>query len=500
MVLKNFVLRHWEGKFSLPVSYWLIGTLLGTGLIVTSVILAEVLELFTESLTTTAWLQFLILPFIWVVLLWIYVGIWKSATHYLEQGKSIVWGRLAKLGVIVGLLQITTTIVNEHIPTLNVMKDFLTGSDPIGKVTSQVIDDGRTLYVSGVFGNGSSKEIISQLNRNLSIKRIHLNSLGGRYKEVLRVSDEIQLRKLETYVEKECLSFCTVVFLSGVRRYATPQARIGFHAPYGYASREQEQTGRVSARTLYQSFGLPREFINRILDTPSESMWYPGYDELLRLGVISALTSGGESKLLGSVKTLTTESVKSVMMRIPIWQSFEKKYPGILDTVAKQITDGSKKGMTDADIQNLSRNYIATFQSKAIAESTPQLRVEFAKLAMEQSREISRLGPTFCSAFLQGNLDITKSVSKTLVKRESDITISALEAKFIAPQGFSENRFQQYLETAVKDLNTQELSAMADTTQKPTTHTCNALVKFYEGINGLPTNQIDIVMYGLLKQ
>jgi hypothetical protein len=58
---------------------------------------------------------------------------------------------------------------------------------------------------------------------------LRLQSPGGRIAESVSLARLIRRHSLDTYVESECDSACTVAFLSGRERIATLDARLGFH-------------------------------------------------------------------------------------------------------------------------------------------------------------------------------------------------------------------------------------------------------------------------------
>lgn len=498
---QNFIKRHWNGEISLPIAYWGIGTFLGFSIIFLTSLLIEVIEPLTPSITYSAWIVLLFYPFLWIVLLWIYVGIWKSSTKYIANGSSKTWGYLARIAVGLALLQIIGLVFSIHFPVMKKMSEFALGSDPMGTVAVELLDDGKTLYVKGVFGNGTSKTIISALDNNPSVKRLNLNSNGGRLKEVIRLSSEVQKRKLETYTEDRCLSFCTIIFLSGTPRYSTPRARIGFHAPYFFDGELLGSIGIDESKKLYQSFNLPNTFIEKIFSTPNSEMWYPSYQELVSIGVVTASSLGGESNLLKTdLLNYSNEQIQEFLLKAPIFAAYEKKFPGIVKEVSKKMSVAIKSGSSDAELMTSSRTYLAPYQMKTIAKSNPQIRISFSELAYEQSKYLETLGPKFCHAFLLGKLDITKNLPKELVDRELSLTNNALESTYVPPQGYSTKEFEKVSLTAVAEMTEAEINSITDLNLPPSSSTCSGLVKLYGGIKALPSLKRDIAIYGMLNQ
>jgi hypothetical protein len=497
----NFIKRHWNGEISLPVAYWGIGIFFSFSIILLISLLNELIDSFTPSLTYSSWVVLLSYPILWIISLWIYVGIWKSSTNYVQNGSSKTWGYLAKIAVIIGLLQVCALAISTHLPIMQKMSEFALGSDPMGTVSIAFLDDGKTLYIQGAFGNGSSKSIISTLEKNPSVKRLNLNSYGGRLKEVIRLSSEVQKRKLETYTEDRCLSFCTVIFLSGMPRYSTPGARIGFHAPHFLDGEHLQSIGIDESKKLYQSFNLPSAFIERIFLTPNSDMWYPSYQELVSFGVVTNSSLGGESNFLRTYLTnYSSEQIQEYLLKIKLFATYENKFPGIVKKVSEKMIAAMKSGINDADLLTAGRTFLIPYQSKAIAQSTPKIRISFSELAYDQSKRVETLGPQYCHAFLSGTLDITKNLPKEIVDREIALTNDALNSTYLQPQKFSIAEFQKIIQTVVANMSDAEINAINDLKLAPSSSTCSSLVKLYGGINILPPIERDIAIYGLLNQ
>jgi hypothetical protein len=229
--MKKFILTHWRGEFSLPISYWGISFLLVVILRIASELLSGELEALSTSLTATAWLLFISYIVQFTLLTWSYVGTWRSASRYAAESKPFAWSVLAKFAIVSGVIQISSTFITQEAPILKVFIPYLLGTDSNQVIKVQILDDGQTLKLSGVFGNGSYNVVKKSLDTNPEIKKIYLDSSGGLYKEVSLTAETILTRRIDTYVEDKCLSFCTIVFLAGYNRFSTPTAKFGFHAP-----------------------------------------------------------------------------------------------------------------------------------------------------------------------------------------------------------------------------------------------------------------------------
>jgi len=502
-MIKEFVKRHWRGQISLPISYWIIGCLLSSGLVVLTVNLLELALPWAPSLTYTSWFVLSAYLLIVAITIWTNVGIWRASTNHIKAGKSKLWGRLAKTGVIVAALMVSTQAITVHMPAIKSISPFLTGNDPsFQPVEYEILDQGNTLAILGDISNGSSSIISAALDRNPMVTKLYLDSDGGRIKEALKISSEVGRRQLDTYVEGDCLSACTFIFLAGAQRYATPNARIGFHKPALDDDSNKLLTAEVERYTKdeYRKFNVPEEFLTKIFSTPHNEMWFPSHKELVEIGVVTDSTQGGETtRWQKSLNANSATDVKRALLEQPIWQAMSRKLPNVVDEISTQMFVAMKQGKSDADVLNESRKYISPYSMEIIAKSTPKIRADFAELALDQSRHIATLGPEFCKSFVTSSLDVTQVLPYTLVEREVALLQAALESDFIAPSNYSEPAFEQSLGRVMSEMTHAEIVAASDPTAPGTAETCSGLVKFYEGFAKLPAAERDIGFYGLFR-
>lgn len=76
-----------------------------------------------------------------------------------------------------------------------------------------------------------------------------LQSPGGLVKEALQIGVEIRIRNFATMVasDGECFSACGLIWVSGARRYMSPDSKIGFHAAYREENGEYKESGVANA-------------------------------------------------------------------------------------------------------------------------------------------------------------------------------------------------------------------------------------------------------------
>ncbi|GKQ56086.1 RDD family protein [Bradyrhizobium sp. Ce-3] len=297
----NYLVRHWRGELSLPVSYWVNGTVLGAGLGVVIGVLGHVLnERGSEYLVL--WLVSVIAIWASIVLLriWVTVGVWRAASHYQASGKSF-WGGAAKVVTTLGVAYVAYSCLFVAAPQIAGVYEIVTGDTRVGPHQFRVLANGRGLEFSGGITFGVAHELETLLDAMSSVRTVQLNSIGGRMREAQKMADLIKARGLNTYVALSCLSACTVVFLGGKERVLLARSgKLGFHQTSfrGMTALDRQAAIETEIARL-RGFGLSRAFAEHVTATPPSSMWYPDQNELLREKVATRLYVPAPSKPAG---------------------------------------------------------------------------------------------------------------------------------------------------------------------------------------------------------
>jgi hypothetical protein len=289
---QNYFARHWRGELSLPKSYWLNGVL--GGVAVGAVIAGFGIVIAREGdAKPLLWLA--AIGAIWLCVLlfaaWQSVGVWRSATRYKRSGRSF-WGGAAKTMTVLGALQSAATFATVGAPQLAGIFEIVTGDSRVGPHQFHVLANGQMLEFSGGITFGVASEMEGFLDAMAGVRTVRLDSIGGRIVEAQKMSDIIKARGLSTFVARDCLSACTIVFLGGNERYLLSSARLGFHQPTfrGMTAGARRDTIAGEVQRL-QRFGLSWAFAERANTATPSGMWYPDKDELLREHVVTRLVA-----------------------------------------------------------------------------------------------------------------------------------------------------------------------------------------------------------------
>lgn len=164
---------------------------------------------------------------------------------------------------------------------------------PDAPFTVELLEDGRRVRLAGPISHGMTERLESLLSNGAPISRLELNSQGGLVAEARGLVRLIETYGLSTFVAGDCLSACTLAFASGRPRILAPGGRLGFHR---YRQRAPLVELFMTAETemdrdeaILQRHSVAQSFIDRIAETPHETMWFPSPRELLAARIVDMI-------------------------------------------------------------------------------------------------------------------------------------------------------------------------------------------------------------------
>lgn len=498
----NYLVRHWRGDLSLPVAYWINGSLIGVLMVMVAALLTELLE--AVSLQKASIGAILLYLLIIVVTVWSLVGIWRSTLQHPSRGGSRGWATTAQVMLIIGGLSFAGTFTSNILPQLKVLTLIATGNDPMGRIEATFSTDGRTLILKGAFGEGSTDVVRNLLEAAPGVQAVMLESLGGRLQEAEDVAALVAAYELDTYVEANCESACTFVFLAGIDRAATPNARIGFHRPWfpGMdAIGEAQMLADMQSR--YRSVGISQPFLAQIAATPAEDMWYPTEAELISNGVITRLSTGGEvaSTALNLVWGADDDDIVRALRETPLFTAYARHFPSILHQAAAAAGRVQVAGGTDAEVMTAARSVISDHADVLLlAANTEQLRT-FVALSIDQLSAARSISDEACGLLIAGALDITKVFPPQLLQRELDWTLSVLAGSLTPQSPVSEVQATAAIEPLLAALDPQYIMVAADLeayADDPGLQ-CDASIHFYDAVMALSERNQSITLRAMFQ-
>jgi hypothetical protein len=172
----------------------------------------------------------------------------------------------------------------------------LQAADPIqSNYNLSLSEDQRTVILDGYIDFGITRDLAALLDQQSNAKHLQLHSPGGRISEARGLVTVIERFGLSTSALGDCTSACTLAFIAGHSRYLEPDARLGFHR---YAQRsgvmeflmkQDPADEQQRDMAIFHRAQVEQAFLDRIMATPHQSMWFPTNRELRDAGVVTVV-------------------------------------------------------------------------------------------------------------------------------------------------------------------------------------------------------------------
>lgn len=184
----TWVIRHWRGDLSLPLSFWVNGTviaMMGIGFILVTALQMQIPDAPPVTRVTAVVITVVHVLALW---LWMSVGVWRSAGRHANGGGRRAWGLAARTVVVLGAAMTALMLVgvsslldqparavaapapaaNEPVYTRPVVERMLKESDaPLYKAIAEnlpeVYEDLVTQITAGMAEGGSQAEMAARI-------------------------------------------------------------------------------------------------------------------------------------------------------------------------------------------------------------------------------------------------------------------------------------------------------------------------------------------------
>lgn len=209
----NFIAKHWRGGYSLGISYWLFGFLVGIFITMMDIALSH----FSDAMNLNTQNQgFLILVYYIVTIMaavWQIVGVLRSASAHVSRGGKYSWAVTAQVLVCLGAFQLFVSFIVNGVPLIREGFDMIRGTDNIPPYSLRLLRNNTELEVSGGMPIGTTDAVRNMLDSLPAVRVIHLNSVGGRIVEANKLAGLISQHQLITYTSTSCTSACALAFI-----------------------------------------------------------------------------------------------------------------------------------------------------------------------------------------------------------------------------------------------------------------------------------------------
>lgn len=325
-----------------------------------------------------------------------------------------------------------------------------------------------------------------------AITTVVLTSEGGWIREGLLLAKVIRERRLNTYVERVCVSACTIAFLAGSERVAEPNARIGFHAFRGVGSQRNDMSPEEAnqLRMVYRAAGLEESTIRRIAETPHDEVWFPSHDELLAAGVITRTSLGGETAAIATA-VKSKQVLSADLKKTDVFAALSERFPDEFDKVVTRAWQEMQRGHSDAEVITAARAQVFEFLPKLLPLASDQTLVAYSALLQEQLEALSGRNDEICVelVFPTGRPVMPAgALPKALVERELVLLTKIFrEADFSRAIKPRQQAVERIAGKALAGMTSEQIEVFADeeVRQRRPRVACTAALAFIRNLNAI---------------
>jgi hypothetical protein len=511
----NFIARYWRGEYSLGVSYWLFGLI---GNIAVSVIVAGIVSLFRTERGYEPRAILGSIVCVWLVIIlfivWQVAGVWRSANRLIARrqavGKRAGWATVAKVVVVLGLLSSLNTFFTSGWPQLIETSRIVFLDDPdIPDYSIRVMRNGTEAEITGGFKFGLTDDFSKILRASRQIKVVHLDSIGGRVGEAIRLNRVLKAQGVDTYVSGGCYSACTIAFAAGRNRFIRKGAVLGFHAPaFPGMTKGELESASLDQKQLFIKAGFGKSFVEKALSTPSSDMWKPSTELMAAADVITGLSDGTDFALSGFGGDLSKDRMADMLARgLPLLQAIKDRFPKDYDEIIGTYYDDYIAGKTEAESIVGARAKVLLIISTLRPLADDAVLAELGAVYADQYLALGAKSPALCYKYASGvgaKDNVAADIPASLVDKENEVNRRVVETAKKRPDVpatvVSELWKKLGTQIAVKGIRNDQLNLLTNGSVDPLRYSeyCQASATFYREIARLPSREAGILMRSML--
>ncbi len=268
--MTGFILVFWQGKASFAV---VLSTLLAA---------AIACSFFpTESSNVIRFTQATVMVLTTVILS---TGALRTGGRLLREKPSAlsVWAIYG--GVFILLVFVAIQLASLFLPASSVIVHD-------NRKPPKVTLNGDQIHIEGDIDYRVLTELRPFLASDPPAKSIWMQSTGGHVIAGRSIGLAIERSRLDTIVNGQCYSACTLAFAGGKHRFLPEGATLGFHG-YRFDNPMRVQTitkAEIEAkdRIFLARRGVSMLFLDKVYKVPPEDIWIPSREDLLSAGVLT---------------------------------------------------------------------------------------------------------------------------------------------------------------------------------------------------------------------
>lgn len=504
---RNLVAKHWRGEFPLGIAYWVVGISCN----ILALLVIGLMGAFARGTYNPAGILLfyvLLWSFITSLSVWQFVGTWRSAQRRKAEraaiGRRAVWAWVAQLAVCLGVLNTVAVLVRTAIPQIGEATSIAFMDDPrIPSYSIRLLNNGSEIEISGGVKFGLSNDLERILNASPGVRTVHLDSIGGRIGEGEKLNAMIKSRGLDTYVEANCMSACTLAFVAGRQRVLKKGAQLGFHRA---AFAGDDKLNDSAERSIYRAAGISQSFIEHALVTRNDDMWSPSDAELLSAGVVTRISSGDEYALAGRDGRSTRDDWdKAFQKSASMYRALKQAYPQTYNEILDVVTRGTSRGIAKAELTAQARAKVTDLIEKLLPLADDSVLIDFGRLVIDQYSAVQAQDSAACYRYASGHPDqnLIKLIPAPLAEREVELNARIIMSAQKRPDPVSNDQSWDKIRAglnsrgyAARDLELLKARSIGVTDY---VRYCDTAIALYREITSLPAMEAAAVLREFLS-
>lgn len=289
----RYVRRHWTGKLSLSISFWINFFLLYIvlALLERFLLLPYLLApLRLNPLTVSYSVAIFSIVVRLIIYPWQIVGVIRACEKSINSSINRIWVIAAQGVMVISIVATLTLAFSSYQSLLRYQHSLLPQEhfEFAPKYSLDLVEQGTLVHLRGQMQPGITQRTLEFIQQHPAVTGIILDSKGGQIAAGRGLAKIIRENKLDTYSLEACMSACTTAFAAGVHRVLGENAKLGFHqyqsfTVYPHFDIDQEQAKDIA---LFKKHGISDSFLENIFRQPPENMWLPDNQQLLQANFV----------------------------------------------------------------------------------------------------------------------------------------------------------------------------------------------------------------------
>ncbi|WEK29386.1 MAG: hypothetical protein P0Y58_21135 [Candidatus Pseudomonas phytovorans] len=400
----SYFIRHWRGELSLARSFWVNSVLL-SAIWLPLLGLEPLVRKYPPGVGSLGILLVAfaaILVFMIAMSIWQGVGTWRSARRHRAQGGRMLWIRLVYALILLDCAYALYSLAEAD------GQEALKSAWQLWRDPQQIPSHHITLLardelgIAGGLPPGSAEAVRQQLDAHPEVTRIQLDSTGGLLIEAQAIAKLVKEKGLITYTNGNCLSACTLVYQAGRERWLGPEGRLGYHASGLYGTGASSTTVAEMYRQALLDDGLSGAFIDQVLNTHQDSMWFPDRDTLRRERIVTRLADPADFADRWLARLREPGQLEAYLRRSALMRTMEQKAPEQFAAEKRQFAEALQQAERFDAVNTTIIQRQNELLRRAMLQAPAPVALDFLRDELDFLGALAQIDSEACWAFISG--------------------------------------------------------------------------------------------------